>query len=154
MELVVNEWFPEYLAERENLQTQKLLIDFLQRLKANNHKMVIKKGSPVEDKMLRLPKFIPYDAKFKIRYDFVLQQFVFNSSRCRLIQKESLVVLSPQVIEKLSEGNYISDQYLFETAAVTEDKTIITTDERLVEQMRTTQGFKLILLSDYLMNRF
>lgn len=43
-----------------------------------------------------------------------------------------------------------SDTYLFEAAMLSRDKIIVTTDEKLANQMRDVDTFRVVLLSDFL----
>jgi len=54
------------------------------------------------------------------------------------------------ILEKLREGNYSSDTYLFEAASKTKSKIIVTTDDKLCRQKHHIAGYKVIHLKDFL----
>ncbi len=72
-----------------------------------------------------------------------------DSQRCELIDNEE-IILPELILERLIVGNYASDQYLFEAALLTREKIIVTTDERLMEQMQMNNLFQVLLLKGFL----
>ena len=71
-----------------------------------------------------------------------------DSRRCELIDDE--IYLPEIIIENLSIGNYASGQYLFEAAFSTEEKIIVTTDQKLIDQMQGNNLFQVVHLEEFL----
>ena len=150
MNLVVNEWLPDYFLRKASLEEKQLLQNFLNRFMARGDVLYVQVSSPFEAKIY---KFAKDNQQYPIYQN--IKQFIANilenSSRCvRITQKCEL----PKVInELLSVGNYESDRYLFETAwqlPENETKIIITTDGKLKTQMDNNGYFEVILLKDFL----
>ncbi len=75
---------------------------------------------------------------------FILQ----DSKRCIFVDEDCS--LEEIVIERLSEGNYSSDTYLFEAASKTENRIIVTTDDKLCRQMNNIATYNVVNLTDFL----
>ncbi len=73
-----------------------------------------------------------------------------NSDKCRIV--ENAQPLAEELEHKLSQGNFSSDRYLFESAQETERKIIVTTDEKLIAHIGQTDNFRLITFEDFFQN--
>lgn len=60
--------------------------------------------------------------------------------------------LSPSLERKLETGNFSSDRYLFQCAQSTQQKIIVTTDQRLVEHIGINEGFRFMDVASFQQN--
>ena len=152
MELVVNEWLPEYIRpdakDEEKRQVELFLNTFLRRPDC----LFVKDRSPFHNKIMRYQKEFDYDLKARETFKMFIKLILRNLEKCRLVMEDELNELPKETWEKLNEGgkNVDSDIYLFEAANLTTDKIIITTDAKLKTQMVEDGHFQVILLKDFL----
>ncbi|MAT54683.1 MAG: hypothetical protein CMN32_09395 [Saprospirales bacterium] len=152
MDLVVNEWLPEYFrpdaSPEEKRALEKFLLCFLER----GDKIIVLKPSPFLYKIYRYAKEFQrqYEAVLPIR-NFI-KTILLNSERCILVSAEEIEELPQNIQNKLAEGNYGSDSYLFETASVIRDsaRKIITTDTRLKNHFQDEEWCEIVLLHEFL----
>ena len=152
MDLVINEWFPEYCKVEAHKEDKAQLKKFLETFLQNDDVLYIRKPSPF------LKKIYTYAKEYQSHKDtftitiitLFIKQVVLNSDKCVLIDDEC--DLDAEVIEKLNQENtnYVSDTYLFEAASKTESRIIITTDDKLRKQTHGINGFQVINLKDFL----
>jgi len=150
MDLVINEWFPEYCRAEASEEERELLDLFLTRFLSNRDRIFIRNPSRFLDKIKQYAK--AYQAHRDIYTIAILTNFIkniiLNGERCQIIDEDC--ILEDVVTEKLQEGNYSSDTYLFEAASKTESKIIITTDDKLRRQMHNIADYKVINLKEFL----
>ncbi|MCC6410632.1 MAG: hypothetical protein IT270_03170 [Saprospiraceae bacterium] len=150
MDLVFNEWFLEWHrpdASMEEKQKVRCLTDWLLK---NEHRLVVLKKSPFINKLNDFRRI--YSSGFTgIALKTFYTSIVLNSDNCLLIEEPP--ALPTETTNLLSVGNYKSDTYLFESAYVSADKIIVTTDEKLRKQFENQQLFQLWSV-DELMKHF
>lgn len=154
MEFVVNEWLMEYLRPSAPKEHRQLVEEFLQRFgKRPQDKIFVREPSPFLNKALRYPKEYKNHEDAAKPYQNFIKFILLNPQKCERIDAET-IELPDDIIEKLNQTNtnYVSDTYLFEAAMFTEDKIIVTTDEKLVRQMKDINGLTVIMLTDFLDN--
>lgn len=151
MDLVVNEWLPEYFRPSATREKKLQLQTFLNRFLEQEDRIVVRRPSPF------LRKIYQYAKTYQDQHEIVnpirlfIKLVIENSERCLFIDDEELEELPEIVLEKLEPGNFSSDQYLFESAsACLGDKIIVTTDARLKRQFEDQDWCQLTLLSDFL----
>lgn len=149
MELVVNEWLPEYFRPDASEEQKRLLEFFLNKFYEKGDTIYIRRPSEFLRKIYRFAKDYHYDEKCYENITKFLNFILYESERAVWID-EVEQKLPSETIQRLSSGNYSSDTYLFEAAIHTSSKLIITTDERLAIQMRDDEVFKVQLLTDFL----
>ena len=155
MELVVNEWLPEYFKPDAKREEKDQLQQFLQTFIQSDDCIVVRRKSPFLDKIHRFSK--DYQRYEEIKFIRIFIRLVLdNSKKCRYVDDTDVLPLSDTVTTRLHEfinddtkTNYSSDEYLFEAANTTENKMIITTDAKLQKQMQGL-GFEVCLLADFL----
>lgn len=152
MYLVINEWLPEYFLRGALPEQKRQLEVFLNRFMERSDVLYVQKNSPFEDK---IHKFAKENQQYPIYQN--IKQFISvilkDSRRCTLVER--IEFIPSEIDEKLNQlgTNYISDRYLFETAWLlpkNEPKIIITTDEKLRNQMVGNDHFNVVLLTDFL----
>jgi hypothetical protein len=150
MEFVVNEWLPEYFKPDASHEEKKKLEIFLNKFMAKNDKIFVRRPSNFLSKIYRISKL--YQDNYKVYSEIKMFHSIIllNPEKCSYINDNEFSL--PNTIEKkLTEGgNTISDKYLFEAAAVTGTRTIVTTDAKLKTLMEEEKLFRLILLDDFL----
>jgi len=150
MEFVVNEWLPEYFRPDATDEEKEKLEKFLNRFMVRNDKLFIRRPSEFLRKVLLFSKWYRHDNKVYTELKKFIANILMNSDRCFFVD-DNTFELAGTITDKLAEGgNTISDQYLFEAAAKTETKTIITTDEKLKKWMENEETFRIELLDDFL----
>jgi hypothetical protein len=149
MKFVVNEWLPEYFLPNATPEEKALLEKFLTRFLNKNDQILVRQPSPFLNKIYRYPnQYQNYGSTVRGLRNFI--KFILNDSdRCEIID-QTVLELPIQTLEKLSKGNFSSDQYLFEAAFFSGTKQIVTTDEKLKNQMKGDTNFSLVLLEDFL----
>jgi len=151
MDLVVNEWLPEYFLPDASMEEKKSLETFLNRFLERNDRLVVKEPSPFLDKIYRYAKDYQRMDEIVQPIRTFIKLILLDSNRCKLLSEEEIEELPTSVLEKLEVGNYGSDQYLFESATAIEgEKIIVTTDERLIAQFADEDFCELALLNNFL----
>jgi hypothetical protein len=152
MELVVNEWLPEYLRGDADLISNAKAIQFLNKFMQKDDMLTVKFGSPFTDKIYK------YQSDFGgfpiVSKNFnVLSGIIFRDlQKTRIIYADEVQPIPAETHNLLHTPgtNYYSDYYLFEAAHLTESKIIITTDVKLRDFMSADPNFKIVLLEDFL----
>ncbi len=151
MDIVVNEWLPEYFRPEATREEKLQLQAFLQRFIERNDCMVVKEPSPF------LSKILQYANAYQQQYEIVtpIRNFIKivleDSLRCRRVRQDEIGELPTSVTEILSRPNPASDRYLFEAAtSIEHQKIIVTTDARLQAHFEDEFWCEVELLSDFL----
>jgi predicted nucleic acid-binding protein len=152
MELVVNEWLPEYFKPDATQEEKQLLQLFLQKFLQKNDTIVVRKPSPFLKKIDKYAKDYQTNQKVYQHLKNFIQLILKDSNRCIFVNDENEFAISNSAKEKLQQGNYNSDEYLFEAALFADSKIIVTTDIRLVDQMKDQEQFKVMPLKVFLEN--
>ncbi len=152
MELVINEWLPEYLRPDESEQKKILAGEFLNTFMNQDDLIVIRQPSPFLNRIIKYQKQFNYDNDARDNYKKFIKFILLDSNKCRFVEDDEFDELPAETLEKLSQGNYGSDKYLFEAAMNSENKIILTTDGRLITHMNSDENFEVILLEDFLEN--
>jgi hypothetical protein len=149
MDFVVNEWLSEYLRPTADKEKHgKVLFFFKALMQKAEDRIVVREPSDFLRKIHRYRKEFDYDLASREAYKFFIRTILENSEKCLQIPREGLQPLPAELLEKLGEGH--SDIYLFEAAQHSDSKIIVTTDERLQDRVAGIEGFKVILLDDFL----
>ncbi len=155
MELVVNEWLPEALKpeglDKEISQADTLA--FLEKFISNKDKIVVKNESAFEKKVHFFKKKYAYD-KEALKLLKALLRLIQDEKYCRIVDESELASLPERINEKLNlpNTNYSSDIYLFEAASTTTEKTIITSDIKLVELFQEEEEYKVVHFDEFIKN--
>jgi uncharacterized protein with PIN domain len=149
MELVVNEWLPEYLRPDAPPEHRRKAVQFLHVFDQRSDTLVVKRDSEFSRKIYRYAKDFAYDMKSKDLYKQLVNRIFRDSRRCTLLGNAEITPL-PDILTALLHAPYDSDTYLFEAAWTTQDRIILTTDERLATQMAGNGVIAVTLLDDFL----
>jgi DNA replicative helicase MCM subunit Mcm2 (Cdc46/Mcm family) len=152
MELVVNEWLPEYLRPNASDVEKRLAEQFLNSFMQRSDRLFVKDPSPFLDKIHRFQKDFDYDIKSREAFKTFIKLILRNPERCTLVMEDELKELPKSTSEKLNQAgtNFHSDTYLFESANLTANNIVITTDVKLKNQMADDEHFQVVLLEDFL----
>jgi hypothetical protein len=150
MELVVNEWLPEYFKPDATHQEKQKLETFLHKFLDSKDMLVVRNPCEFLRKIYRYGKDYQNNTKTYNLITNFIKLILQDSERCRFINDNDFE-LPESVRNKLVEGgNTVSDTYLFEAASVTENKLIITTDVKLKALMDDFDKYKVELLDTFL----
>ncbi len=150
MEIVVNEWLPEYYRPDATIDEKKKLEKFLIRFIERNDVLFVRRPSEFYRKIHRYKKDYQNNLKVNEQIGKFINFILLDSDRCFVVD-DGEFELSEQIRNKLIEGgNTISDTYLFEAASATESKLILTTDLKLRSLMENEESFRVKLLEDFL----
>ena len=121
MQLVVNEWLPQYFLPSASRDEKLRLQQFLQCFIERDDCIVVRRPSEFYRKIYRYAKDLRgnYEAVTPLRN--FMKLILEDSNRCQLIDDEE-IELPIEAEEKLSIGNFSSDRYLFEAAIQTEER--------------------------------
>lgn len=152
MDLVVNEWLPEYFKPNASNDEKQKLEKFLNRFIEKNDKIYVRRPSEFYRKIHRYKKDYQNNLKVNDQIGKFINLILINSDRCFIVDDDEFE-LSEEIRKKLIEGgNTVSDIYLFEAASATQTKLILTTDVKLKALMENNEIFKVELLDNFLSN--
>lgn len=152
MDLVVNEWLPEYFKPNASNDEKQKLEKFLNRFIEKNDKIYVRRPSEFYRKIHRYKKDYQNNLKVNDQIGKFINLILINSDRCFIVDDDEFE-LSEEIRKKLIEGgNTASDTYLFEAASATQTKLILTTDVKLKALMENNEIFKVELLDNFLSN--
>jgi hypothetical protein len=151
MDLVLNEWVPEYFRPDTPQDKRRQLERFLNSFMNSDDKLIVRRPSPFLEKIERYAKANQHRSEVVEPIRVFIKHILQNIDRCEFVDDDQPIILPELVEEKLSPGNFSSDRYLFEAAScIGSQKTIVTTDKKLVNQFSDVSWCRLILLSDFL----
>lgn len=155
MQLVVNKWLPQYFLPAATREEKLLLQAFLQKFIQRDDQIVVRRPSEFHRKIYRYAKTLQGDYEAVTPMRNFIKLILEDSNRCLLVDGESIELPAnvDAALKRPDEPpltNYESDRYLFEAAAQTGEKTIVTTDGKLVARMADGLGFRVVLLEDFL----
>jgi hypothetical protein len=152
MNFVVNEWLPEYFRPEATAEEKQKLEQFINTFLQRNDTIYVRRPSEFLTKIYRYSKSYQTNTNIYLAISAFIKFILFDSQRCRFIDDDEYD-LSDAIHQQLVEGgNTISDTYLFEAAAATEEKLIVTTDVKLRNLMRQAAPYTVVLLDDFLAN--
>lgn len=151
MDLVVNEWLPEYFRPDASEEEKAFLNVFYQKFNERKDRIIIREPSPFINKIFSYAKEYQDKNEIVIPIRDFIKSVLLDSDRCVRVSEEECHPLPESVKEKLAIGNYGSDEYLFEAVSCIEgEKIIVTTDARLQAHLQEEEWCKVVLLSDFL----
>lgn len=146
MELVINEWFLEYmkLDPAVTKESKEYLSQFIQFWVSGNNKIVIRRPSPFLEKYYKYMKQCESDLDCKRIFSSVKYLF-YNSDKTIFIDDENVVTI-PSEVAKITPTD---DLYLIQSAYSSNDKIIVTTDEVLKQKLQDIKDLKIYLTKEY-----
>jgi hypothetical protein len=150
MELVVNEWLPEYFKPDATHQEKRNLETFLYKFLDSKDMLVVRNPCEFLRKIYRYGKDYQNNTKTYNLITNFIKLILQDSERCRFINDNDFVLPEPVRNKLVEGGNTVSDTYLFEAASATENKLIITTDVKLKTLMNNFDKYKVELLDTFL----
>jgi predicted nucleic acid-binding protein len=145
MNITINEWIFHYISDQEK---SELVHSFLQKLLEKCDKIVLKRSSPLMEKIWKLSKVSQYwEPKRRLLAKFFINSFIKNSYKCVILENHEI----PEIPQQLLSIIPSDDIYLIETAYATEDKFILTTDQKLQTILSPYHEFKIELVETFLL---
>jgi len=143
LEFVPNEWFVEYMPPDH--QMQRTVWEIMDRLEERGDKFVIRRRSPFISKFYRFNKL--YGGQLSPAHALFRRLFLMtlDPARTRLIEEHEIFQLPSEIVAIIPPD----DLYLLETANLTPERLIVTTDGRLREAVHGHHGFQLVMLETF-----
>lgn len=141
MELVLNEWFIEYMVPSSGRQRQ--VWELLDLVEAKRDIIVVRLISPFTGKFYQFSKQWASQRPPLFKRLHLLMR---DPSKVRIVNEEEIQPLPEPVLQLVPR----KDIYLAELAATTVDKTIVTTDVPLRDRLDGNGGFRVYLVEDFL----
>jgi predicted nucleic acid-binding protein len=150
MDFVVNEWLPEYFRRNATNEERHVLEAFLNKFMESEDRIFVRRPSAFLDKIHRFSSELQAFPNRRQELSKFISLILYNSDKCRLID-DLEYNLQHEIEQKLSDtGNFASDLYLFEAAAATDSKIIVTTDIKLITFMKDETDYRLFRPEDFL----
>ncbi|PUA34285.1 MAG: hypothetical protein B9J98_00075 [Candidatus Terraquivivens tikiterensis] len=144
MKITVDEWICHYLSDRERLE---LISKFLQKMEEKCDKIVVKRGSKLMSKIWNISKESQYwELERRLLAKHFFNSFIKNSNKCEILEEHEI----PPMPTGLAQLVPKDDHYLVQTALATEDKFILTTDEKLYKIISSHSSIKIELVESFL----
>ena len=145
MEIVPNEWLPEYLLPNAGKRERSIADRFVDGWDNAVYKVVLRYKSPLILKFLRYWQQSKTVLESAARFKRV--HLLIRDSGKTILVDESDVKQFPQEIQTRSHSK---DKYLVELAYSGADRTIVTTDRDLKESLSKVCGVSVCLLEEFL----
>ncbi len=146
MQLVINEWFLDFLVPKVDPEKMDKVNSFLKIVHDNSHILVIGRENNFTSKFYKYMKRYGWDIEFKNRFQKIRNLLFYDSLRTLIVDESELTILSEEIVSITPAD----DLYLVKLAFSTKDKVIITTDNRLKEALNNVLKLSVLLLDDYL----
>lgn len=151
MNFVVNEWLPEYFRPEATAEEKQRLERFIKAFLQRNDTIYVRRPSEFLSKIYRYSKSYQTNTNIYLVISAFIKFILFDSQRCRFIDDDECD-LPDAIRQQLTDGgNTVSDTYLFEAAAATIEKLIVTTDVKLRNLMQGATPYNVVLLDDFLL---
>jgi len=137
LEIVLDEWFAEYICSTR--ERQILVLEILERMRRRSDVLVVEFGSPFFQKLCGLNRM---QVCRGLKVFFLILR---DSERVRFVYPHEIPPMDIATLEPIPR----KDRYLVELMSVTRDKTIITTDWPLYEAVNRLEGYRARLLADF-----
>lgn len=144
MDFVFNEWFLDWRSPKDSTAEERQQVNRIFKwLLQSEHRLVVLVDSPFMDKLNRYRKDFDYDPFCRESLKMFFSGIFLNRNKC--LQVETPPLLDDRTEELLAEEgrNFASDRYLFQSAEISGEKIIVTTDQKLIEQFSGQNRFNL-----------
>jgi len=148
MELVVDEWLPHYIEERDK---NEFLLKFLEKIYEKCDSLVISRQGPVRKKIHRIMNKASHwkDNNQRRLFKYFITSFLRNSNKVLLIEEHTIPELPENIAKILPED----DHFLYRIALARGECVILTTDKKLKMKARALgEQFKTEILEDFCSN--
>lgn len=145
MEFVFNEWFLDWHSPKDASAEEKRKVNriFSWLLLQGEHRLILLTESPFMDKLNKYRKDFDYDPFCRKSLKIFFSQIFSNQARCRQIEIAPGLDQKTEQLLEVEGTNFASDHYLFQSAETSEDKIIVTTDQKLIEHFKNNERFQL-----------
>lgn len=146
MEIVVNEWLLDYMCPNTDPEKMSIAIQFVNAVVRRCDKIVIGRATPFVSKFYHHMGSFGWDPDFKKRFSKLNQLLFYNSDKTIIIDDTSAKPVPKEIEEKTSQD----DRYLIELAYSSADRVIVTTDQRLRDNLQGQFNLKIYLPDEFL----
>ena len=146
MQIVVNEWLLDYMCPNTDPRKTFMAIQFVNAVVKKCDKIVVGRATPFVSKFYHYMKSFGWDTDFKKRFS-KLNQLLFRNSDKTMVVDEADIEKLPKEIEEKAPPD---DKYLIGLGYSSQDRIIVTTDQRLKEKFQDDVGLKIYLLEEFL----
>jgi predicted nucleic acid-binding protein len=150
MEIVINEWFPEFFIHPEGSKEKNRLRQFVNIFYNSKDVLVIKRPSEFWSKLHRYAKANQNNEEVYKELKTFIRAVLQDSRRVIYIDDEVALPIEIDNLLNIPNTNFSSDQYLFEAAYQSESKIIVTTDQKLIDHMGQSEHYRLIHLDNFI----
>lgn len=154
MEFVINEWFLEWHKPSATDEEQVKARMFTKWLLNNEHRIVILQNTGFTKKLNDIRRDFGFYHMSAIYLKLFFSQIFINSEKCRLLEMPpELPADIEEILKRPSEPpltNIESDRYLFQSAEVTEEKIIVTTDVKLIKHFEGNGRFRMMNVDEFM----
>jgi hypothetical protein len=137
VEIVVDEWLLEYMRPDAEADDRLLALRFVNAWKRRCDRLLLRSPSPFVNKFYRFMKSFGRDLEFKGRFSKLNLLLFRNSLKTRILGEGDAPSLPKEVADMIPSD----DRYLIEAASCSEERVLVTTDERLRERLSHLTGF-------------
>lgn len=146
MKIVVNEWLLDYICPGIDLKKISMADQFISGLLKKCDKIVIGRATPFVKKFYHHMKKFGSDTDFKRRSTKLNELFFRNLDKTIILDDVNIEKVPKEIEEKAPAD----DKYLIKLAYSSEDKIIVTTDQRLKDKLQDEVDIKIYLLPEFL----
>lgn len=146
MEIVVDEWLLEYMRPNTDLMKTSIAIQFINAVVKKCDKIVIGRSTPFVSKFHQYMGNFSWNTNFKKRFSKLNQLLFYNSDKTIIVDDSDMKELSKEIQEK----THHKDKYLIKLVYSSNNRIIVTTDQRLKEELQNEADLKIYLLKDFL----
>ncbi len=154
MEFVINEWYLDWHRPDAKAEEHAKARAFLQWLQNSEHRIVLLRESPFTRKLNDYRRKYNYHLMTQIYLKLFFTQIFHDFNNCRILDIPP--ELPDEIEEKLKRPlenplkNIESDRYLFQSAEATEEKIIVTSDDKLIGHFEEISRFQLWSVDEFM----
>ncbi len=145
MEIIVNEWLPEYLRPDADANKTELVDRFVKAWLDKSDRVVIRGNSPFASKFYTYMHQSGGYPAYRKRFEVLFHLF-FDSERTVRVDEGELKELPKEIAAKTPDD----DRYLIELWYAKQDRIVLTTDAKLKDKLKDVLGLKICLLQEFL----
>jgi len=146
VEIVVDEWLLEYMRPDAKDDDRLLALRFVNAWKRRCDRLLLRRPSPFVKKFYRYMKSFGRDLDFKGRFSKLNLLLFRDTLKTRILDDADVPSLQKEVADTIP----CDDRYLIEAASCSEERLLVTTDERLRERLSHWTGYAVYSPAEFL----
>ncbi len=131
MQIVVDEWLLEHLRPDAEDDDRVVALRFVKAWVRRCDRLLLRRPSPFVRKFYRFMKSFGGDLEFKERFSKLNSLLFRNSLKTRILDDDDVMSLPEEVADMVPSD----DRYLIEAASCSEERVLVTTDQRLRDRL-------------------